>query len=424
MRSAFAALRVRNYRLFAVASLIPYIGIWAQRVSQDWLIVAMGGGPAALGIATGLQFLPLLLFSTVVGLVADRVPKRAMLYITQIVMGGSSCFLGALAMFGVVELWHVYTVAFVFGVGSAFDRPTRLSFINEVVDESLAPSGIGLNSASLNLSRAVGPAVAGLSIALLGSSVFDTGVVIALNGMTFLIGMVLLARINVSELYSSDRLLRARGQIREALRYVADDRPTLLILLVILIVGTFGLNYQLTIALIATQVYEVGAGELGILGAAMAVGSLGGSLNAVRSASVHSGRFVATALTFGVITAMAGLMPTFHSFMLFLLVCGFSAMTLTVRATTTIQMRTAPQMRGRVMSLYVLVLMGGTPIGAPLLGWVAARYGARWTLIGGGLLTLAGVGCSSVVVRFLARTRTTPRRSVGVEDGRTPEPDY
>lgn len=405
MRSAFAALGVRNYRLFAIASLIPYVGIWAQRVSQDWLIVAAGGGPGALGIATGLQFLPLLLFSTVVGLVADRLPKRALLYVTQIVMGGSACALGLLAFAGWVEIWHVYVAAFVFGVGSAFDRPTRLSFINEVVDESLAPSGIGLNSASLNLSRAVGPAVAGLSIAVMGSSVADTGLVIALNGATFFVGIVLLARMRADEIRPSDRLPKARGQIRESFGYVLGDRPTLLILLVILIVGTFGLNYQLTIALMATQVYGVGAAELGVLGTAMAMGSLCGSLAAVRSVGRHSDRFVTVSLAFGVVTMLAGLMPTYYAFMAFLPVCGFAAMSVTVRATTIIQMRTPSQMRGRVMSLYILVLMGGTPIGAPLLGWVASLHGARWTLVGGGLLTLAGVACSGLIVHLVTRAR-------------------
>jgi MFS family permease len=401
--STFASLHNRNYRLFATSSLVANVGIWMQRVSQDWLLLVLTDSPSALGIATGLQFLPMLLVSPFAGVVADRYSKRRVLVVTQAAMGLSSCFLGLLAVTGSVTAWHVYATALVFGIGTAFDRPTRQAYVNEVVDRDILVNAVGLNSASLNIGRAIGPAIAGLLIAWFGSGIADTGAVILLNGISFFIVIVSLLRMRTADMVAVPppaRTERALREMRDGLNYVKARPDLMLVLTVTFIFGTFGMNFQLTTALMSTQVYDKGAAGFGILGTILTIGSLTGSLTSARRSNVRMRTFILGAVALGGLEIVAGLMPTYLSFALILPLCGFASMTTHVAANTYVQMTSDAAVRGRVMALFLACLMGGTPIGAPVLGWVAAQWGARWTLIGGGAITAI---CTIIIAAAFAR---------------------
>ena len=397
MRSTFAALRVRNYRLFAGGSLVSNVGTWMQRVAQDWLVLTLTGSAGALGITTGLQFLPLVLLSPIAGVVADRYSKRKVLIVTQVALAVTAGVLGILAVTGLVTAWHVYVIAFVFGAAAAFDVPARQAFVNEMVGPDQLANAVGLNSASFNLGRVIGPAVAGLLIAWMGSGVTATGWVILLNAASYLAVIVSLTRMCAAELKPTEPVARASGQLRAGLHYVRSRPDLMLVMAVVFCAGTFGLNFQMTTALMATEVYGKGAGEYGILGSILAIGSLGGSLLAARRAQSRQRLVIGAALAFGVAVMIAGLMPTYLTFAVFLPLCGFSALTMITAANAFVQMSAAPQMRGRVMALYMAIFMGGTPVGAPALGWLAEHFGARWTLVGGGALTVLGTLVAAMV---------------------------
>lgn len=397
MSPTFRALRVRNYRLYALGGVVSNTGTWMQRVAQDWLVLQLHHGSAAdastaLGLTTGLQFLPILLFTPYAGLVADRMSKRRMLQLTQASMGASSVVLGVLALTGVVTTPMVFTIAFLFGIGSAFDAPARQSFVSEMVGPEDLSNAVGLNSASFNLARVLGPALSGLLIAALGSGVAATGVVILLNGISYLAVIGALQVMRPHELTPVARAPRGKGMIRDGVRYVRGRPDLMLILVAALFAGTFGMNFQMTSALMATQVFDKGPGEYGLLGTTLAVGSLTGALLGARREGRPRQRLVVLAgLAFGTVEIALGLMPSYLTFALVTPVLGLCLLTMLNAANTTVQLSVSPVMRGRVMALYMMVVMGGTPVGAPVVGWVGATFGARWTLIGGGGMTVLGV---------------------------------
>ncbi len=398
MSPTFRALHNHNYRLYATGGVVSNTGTWMQRVAQDWLVVLLAANDGiALGITTGLQFLPALLLSPYAGLIADRFPKQRLLQVTQIVMALTALLLGVLAVTGTVEVWHVYVLAFTFGVGSAFDAPARQSFVSEMVAPEDLSNAVGLNSASFNAARVAGPALAGLLIGAFGGGVSATGWVILLNGLSYTAVLFALRSMVVADLHVTPREDRHKGMIRDAVRYLRGRPDLMLILSVVFFAGTFGLNFQMTSALMATQVFHKGATEYGLLGSAMAVGSLTGALLAARRTRIRLRLVAGAALLFGVVEILAGLVPTYLTFMLIVPFLGLTALTMITAANTTMQLATEPRMRGRVMALYLMVFMGGTPIGSPFIGWIGEQFGARWTLIGGGGLTILGVLVSVAV---------------------------
>jgi MFS family permease len=391
----FAALANRNYRIYVSGSFVSNIGTWMQRVAQDWLVLELSGGSGlAVGITTGLQFLPMLLLSPYAGLVADRFDKRRVLKLTQAWLALSAAALGVLAVTGVAATWHVYLIAFAFGVGTAFDNPARQAFVSEVAGAEHLPNAIGLNSATFNAARIVGPALAGVVIAAFGS-----GWAILSNAVTYAAFVGALVLIDPARLNLSPPAVPAKRQIREGLAYVRRRSDLLLVLGTAFCVGTFGLNFQMTSALMAQQEFHKGAQEYGILGTFMAVGSLVGALLAAKRRSAPRGRFVVSmAVVFGLIEIAAGLMPSYVAYAAILPVLGLAALLTLTAANASVQMNVDPRLRGRVMALYMMVLMGGTPIGSPILGWVGQAFGARWTLIGGGALSVLGVLLCVVLV--------------------------
>ena len=403
MSPTFRALSNHNYRLYAAGGVVSNTGTWMQRVAQDWLVLQLtNNSGTALGITTGLQFLPILLLSPYAGLVADRLPKRRLLQVTQLMMAVPAAVLGVLAVTGVAQTWHVYVLALIFGIGTAFDAPARQSFVSEMVGPDDLTNAVGLNSASFNAARVVGPAVAGVLIAALGSGVMATGAVILLNALSYGAVVFSLQRMRAGELDTPEPAGHDKGMIRDGLRYVRSRPDLMLILAIVFFAGTFGLNFQMTSALMATEVYGKGASAYGLLGTTMAVGSLAGALLAARRGRPRHRLVILAAVGFGFAEIVAGLLPSYLFFAIWTPVLGLSALTMITAANATMQLSVSPIMRGRVMALYMMILMGGTPIGAPIVGWVGETFGARWTLIGGGGLTVLG---TLIAVLVFSRAR-------------------
>jgi len=411
----FRSLRNPNYRLYAAGSLVSNVGTWMQRVAQDWLVLQLtGNSGTAIGITTGLQFLPFLLLSPVAGLVADRIPKRRLLQLTNLGMALPALVLGLLALTGQAQIWHVYVLALLLGVSSAFDAPARQSFVSELVEPEDLTNAVGLNSANFNSARIVGPALAGVLIAALGGGVIATGWVILLNAVSYAAPISMLRSLDPRLLHSPDVVPRVPGAIRAGVGYVRRRPDLLLILAIVFFTGTFGLNFQITSALMATKVFDKGPTEYGLLGTFMAFGSLGGSLIAARRERVRHRLVVGAALAFAVVEIAAGLMPTYLTFALLTPLLGITALTMITSANAFMQLNTDAGMRGRVMALYMMIFIGGTPLGAPFMGWIAEAFGARWTLLLGGGITGLGVLAASAL--FLRARRVREDAAAGVPE--------
>jgi MFS family permease len=387
----FRSLGYFNYRLWFAGALVSNVGTWMQRVAQDWLVLTVltNESGVAVGITTSLQFLPFLLFSAWAGVIADRVDQRLLLLITQ---GGSAALglgLGVLVLSGNVELWHVYAFAAALGCVSAFDGPARQVFVARLVPTEGLTNAVGLNSTSFNVARLLGPAVAGFLIASVG-----LGWVFVINGITYVATIAALLLMRNGELVSLDRAVRGRGQIREGLRYVKRRADVVVIMVIVGSVSMFGLNFQLTSALMARTEFDRGPTEYGILGSVLAIGSVTGALMAAHRKRARVRLVIGAAFGFGVASAVSALMPTFHTYALACIAVGFFALTMLTSANAAIQTTTASALRGRVMALYMVVVLGGTPIGAPIVGWMGETYGARWAI---------GIGAiASITVSLLA----------------------
>ena len=383
----FRALRVPNFRRYAAANLVSLTGTWMQRIGQDWLVLQISDGSGvALGITSALQFGPSL-FSMVGGVLADRYAKRRLLMVTQTLMGLLALLLGVLVVTDVVALWHVFVLAGGLGLVAAVDVPIRQSFVPEMVGDGLVSNAVGLNSTIFNGARLVGPALAGALIATAGG---DTAPAFFINAGSFLVTLLALARMRADELHPSPPVARGRGQLREGLAYVRAHPDLRLAMAVAFVLGTFGFNFQVTIALMATQEYGLGAAALGLLSTAVAVGSLAGALLSARRSGRPTARFlVGSVLVFGALTVVAGLMPSYPAFAALLVPTGAAALVFSVASNTYVQLGVDPSMRGRVMALYFMCFLGGTPAGAPLVGWVGERFGPPSALVLGGVVVVA-----------------------------------
>ena len=414
----FRSLRVRNYRLFASGQVVSLSGTWAQRVAQDWLVLELSDNSGvALGITIGLQFLPMLLFGLYGGVLADRYDKRRLLIGAQVAMGVLALVLGVLDVTGIVQLWQVYVLAFLLGLASVVDTPVRQAFVIEMVGPDDLPNAVSLNSATFNLSRIIGPALAGLAINAVG-----TGPVFLANAASYVAVVCGLLAMRDSELFEARRVARAKGQLREGLRYVRARADLLVVILLVAVIGTFGLNFQLTLALVAKQTFDKGAGSYGLLSAMLALGSLIGALATARRDGPPQRRVLfGAALAFGLCEVLVGLAPTFPVMAVLLVPTGIAVLTFTTTANATIQLSTAPEMRGRVMALYVLVFLGGTPFGAPVIGALAEAFGPRSSLlIGGGVSAAAAVAAALYLRRVSAAPGADDRSpDAGAEQERT-----
>ena len=367
------------------------------RVGQDWLVLTQltDHSASALGLVTGLQFLPMLLLAPWSGMIVDRFAKRRIVVVTQSVLAVTALLLAVLVLTGTVTLWQVYTLAFVQGVTTALDVPARQTFVGEMVPPDLLSNAVALNSASFNAGRLVGPAVAGLLIAA-----FGTGIAMLLNGLSFLPVVASLLVLRGAELRPAP-VARGKGRIREGLAYVRGRPDLKLVMALIFVLGTFGMNFQITMALMATTVFDKGPGEFGLLGSIMAVGSLAGALYAARRERPRLRVLLLALAGFTVSTLLAALAPTYWTFAAALVPCGLTALTAMTTANALVQLSVDPSVRGRVMALYMAIFWGGTPLGAPFIGWLGDVAGPRWSI---GVGTLA-VGLALGVVAILVTRR-------------------
>ncbi|ACQ79136.1 major facilitator superfamily MFS_1 [Beutenbergia cavernae DSM 12333] len=397
MSPTFSSLRYYNYRLWFAAALVANIGTWMQRVAQDWVVLTdlSDNSGLAVGIVTALQFLPVLLVSPYAGVLADRLPRRQTLMATQGAMGLLAAGLGVLVLSGHAELWHVYVFALLLGVVTALDNPVRQTFVAEMVPPDGLPNAVGLNSASFNAARLVGPGVAGLLIAVVGS-----GWLFVINAVTFALTVFVLTRMRTAELTPMPLAKRGKGQIREGLRYVRRRSDILVIMAVVSVISAFGLNFQLTSAVMARNEFGMGAGEYGILGSILAIGSLTGALLAARRKQPRVRLVVGSALGFGIASGAMALMPTYWTYAISAIPVGFFTLTMITAANTAIQMSTDPIVRGRVMSLYLMVFLGATPIGSPIVGWIAEHWGPRWSIgVGSIAAIVVALGAAAYAMR-------------------------
>ncbi|MEV6158734.1 MFS transporter [Nonomuraea sp. NPDC052129] len=395
----FRSLKVRNYRMFAAGGAVSNVGGWLQRTAQDWLVLDLThGSAAALGTATALQFLPMLLFGLFGGVLADRYPKRPILIVAQSLMAVLALVIGVLTMTGSAQVWHVYVMAFTLGVISCVEVPTRQAFVVEMVGRRDLSNAIALNSSIFNLARVVGPAIAGVLIFLFGG----TGPLFLINAVTFAGVISSLIFMRKSELNLSVPVPRAKGQLREGLSYVLHREELLMPVLLIGFVSMFSQSFSMSIALMAREVFKAGASSFGLASSMFAVGALGGALLAARRARPSRRMLIAGAIGFGLFQIATGLAPVYPVYLLLLIPTGIALITINTAANASVQLATAPDMRGRVMGIYMLVFTGGAPVGAPLVGWLSELGGPRTGVMLSGLLVLVGTGVAVLLTRLIS----------------------
>ncbi|KAA6178378.1 MFS transporter [Pseudomonas veronii] len=399
----FRSLRSVNYRIWAAGALVSNIGTWMQRTAQDWLVLTQltPHSAAAVGIVMSLQFGPQLLLLPWTGFAADHYDQRKLLIVTQAVMGMLALTLGVFTITGFVELWHVYVFAFLSGCASAFDAPVRQIFVAELVGEKDLSNAIALNSTSFNMARLIGPAVAGLTIASVG-----TGWAFLLNGTSFFAVLASLFFLRVSGQPVKVRALRSKGSLTEGLRYVWARPDLKAILLMLFLIGTFGMNFPIFISTMAVSVFHADARAYGLLSSTLAIGTIAGALLAAGRERPQFKSLLTGAAVFGVGCTLAALAPNYWLFAVALVIIGVGAMTFSNTTNSLMQLSTDPAMRGRVIALRVGVALGGTPIGAPIVGWVADHLGPRWAL---GVGALSGGLAVGVAVYTLRRQLHRPK---------------
>ncbi|MFV2195633.1 MFS transporter [Nocardiopsis sp. LOL_012] len=394
----FRSLANRNYRLFALGQLVSNPGTWMQRIAQDWLVLQLSGGSGiALGMTTALQFLPMLLFGLVAGALVDRLDKRRLLILTQSAMGVLAVALGVLATIGAAQVWHVYLFALALGMVTVLDNPGRQAFVPEMVDRDHLSNAVALNSASFQLGRVTGPAVAGLLIGWIGS-----GPVFMLNGVSFACTIAALLLMHTGELDPTDRVPSGKGRVREGLRYISGRRDLVLLLVLSACVQFFGANTQNQIALMVNNVFETGAATFGAAAACLAFGAFVGALLAARRERPRLRMVLLGSLGFGIAQVVSGLMPGYLSFVCVLVPMGLCFMTYVTTLNATFQLSVEPTMRGRAMSMFMLVFMGVAPLGAPVVGILADLFGPQVSLMVGGTVTVLVV---VVISTLLFRTK-------------------
>jgi MFS family permease len=401
MRTTFRSLASFNYRLWAAGALVSNIGTWMQRTAQDWIVLTQltQHDATAVGIVMSLQFGPQFLLLPLTGYAADRLDRRRVLVLTQSAMGLLALGLGILTLVGAVHLWHVYLFAFLLGCTTAFDSPTRQSFVAELVGDAHLSNAVALNSTSFNAGRLIGPAVAGVLIALIGS-----GWVFVLNALSFAAVLAALAMLRPAEFHGRIARVSKRSGVADGMRHVWSRPDLRSVLLMFFLIGTFGMNFPIYISTMAVSVFHVGAGEFGLLTSSMAVGSVTGALLAAGREKPRMMLLTAASLAFGLALTIAAVMPSYRLFAVALFFVGLSTQTFTTTAHSAAQLWSDPLLRGRVIALVLAVSAGSTPLGAPLIGMVANTFGPRWSIVAG-----ASSGFVAAIVGVLALARQRRR---------------
>ncbi|WP_432502698.1 MFS transporter [Kineococcus arenarius] len=392
--ATFAALRVPNFRVYVGGQALASTGVWMQNIALDWLVLQLTGSPAAVGIAMALQFLPILLFGMHGGMIADRYPKRNILLVTQGCSAAVATTLAVLTLTGNVTVGAVYLLALAGGFVVALDNPTRQAFVGEVVPAQHLRNAVALNAATFQTSRLVGPAIASLLIGTVG-----TGWAFAANALCYLGPTVALGFfLKTSELVRTPPLPRQKGQLRSALRYVAERPHVAWTILLVGVFGTFGLNFPVVLTAMADETFDGDAGLYGLFNIVLAVGSIAGALVAGGRANARLRTILALAAAFGISQTAAAFAPNLGVFVAVLVVMGLTNLAFQAIANSSVQLWVDREYRGRVMGLYVLVFMGGTPLGGPLIGWVTEHVGVRAGMAACGLVPLSVAAAMAVVL--------------------------
>jgi len=400
-------MRTRNYRLFLYGQLISNSGTWMQSVGLGWLVLRLTGSGLAVGLITAMQFVPMLLISSWGGVIADRFDKRKTLVLTQSGMALCAAGLAAVTLTGVVQLWMLYVLTVLSGVFTAVDLPVRQAFVSEMVGKDDLPNAVSLNSAMFNTSRVIGPALGALVI-----KAFDVGPCFALNAASFAAVIAGLLMMRPAELYSSPRVARAKGQIREGFRYVWASIELRSTMLVMAVVGTLAFNFSVVLPVMARFTFHGDAGTYGSLTALMGAGAMVGAL-ATASRLMPTPKLLAgSCLMFGITMTMAAAAPTLLTERVMMVAVGAASITFMATANSTCQLTSSPEMRGRVMALYGLVFLGSTPIGGPVIGWISQTLGPRFGMGIGGVATMAAALIAGAVL--VRRDGALRRRRVGL----------
>ena len=406
-KKTFDSLKVRNFRIFALSNLIAMTAMWMQRIAQDWLVLELSGSVAAVGITVALQFAPMLVFGLVGGVIVDRYPKRTLLMICQSVAVLTSASLAVLVLTGTVEVWHIYLAALLLGFVTVVDNPARQSFTGEMVGPFHLRNAISVNSSTFQVGALIGPAISGALLVAVGA-----GWSFALNALACAFVVVSLARLRSSELFRTPSMPRERGQLRAGIRYVSS-KPAILYTIVIMgFLSVFGQNLPVILASYAKDVFDVGAAGYGLFNTLVAVGALIGALLSTRRRGFGLRGIVVAALLYALVQALSGLMPTEEAFAIALAVVGLTWLSFITAANSLVQLSSNAGVRGRVMALYVLVLLGGQSIGGPVMGFVVEHLGAPT-----GMLISGGVPFVAVIVIAVVLARKGLLRKTGAAQG-------
>jgi MFS family permease len=403
LRGTFRSLEGFNYRAWAIGTFVSNVGTWMQRTAIAWLVLTQltHGNASGVGIVLTLQFVPQVLLLPWTGFAADRLDRRRLLCATQAVMGALALGLGLLTVAGLVQLWHVYALAFLIGSASAFETPARVIFVSDMVVDADLPNAVALNYASFNAARMVGPAIAGLLIASVGS-----GWVILINGVSYVAVLCSLSVLRVGELHPKRRDPVRRGGLADGVRYLWNRSDLKALGLMHFSIGAFGLAFTLFISTMAVTAFHRGAGQYGLLLSTFAMGAIVGALIAARQVQPGVGTSVLSAFALGGGLALLAITPTYGTFCIALVLTGMAASTFTIGANSAMQLTTDRRIRGRVMAFVIAVSFGATAAGAPILGWVVDKFGPRWGLaVGASACFLAAM----IGVAHLAKARAAER---------------
>ncbi|HVJ97870.1 MAG TPA: MFS transporter [Acidimicrobiia bacterium] len=389
-RDTFASLHNRNYRLYFTGQIISVSGTWMQRLAQAWLVLSLTDNNGVwLGIETGLQFLPMLVFGAWGGVIADRWDKRKLLYCTQTAAGLLAFGLALLVWTDTATLPIVFAFSLALGFTNVFDMPARQTFVMEMVGREDLPNAVGLNSVVMNSSRVLGPAVGGVFIQVVGLAPC-----FFFNALSFVAVLIALRMMDGSKLQKQPVVPRAKGQLRDGLRYAWSDRMVRVPLLMMAVIGTLAFNFTVVIPLMATDVFGLDAGGFGALTAVMGLGAVLGALGAASRRGVSYKRLIGLSLAMGVAILAAAVAPTLPLEVVAIFFMGMSSFAFIATANTTMQLTSRPDMRGRVMALYGIAFLGSTPIGAPIVGWISAQWGPRMGFAVGGVVALLAAGAA------------------------------
>jgi MFS family permease len=395
-----SSLRQRNYRLFFFGQLVSIAGTWMQTVAQSFVVLDLTHSGTQLGLTTAARFLPMFVFGPLGGVFADRMDRRRVLYVTQALSGLLAGVFAVTVGTHSIRLWIVYLLALALGFVNVFDNPARQSFISEMVSTGDLPNAVTLNSVAANMARVFGAALGGVIAAAIGLALCFT-----FNALSFGAVLVSLAAMRSSELFPAERVSRQKKQVRQGLRYVRNTPELLIPLLMIAVVGTLAWEFQVSLPLMASEVFHGGAGSYGVMASVMGGGAVVGGLISAARARPRARALCLAAIGWGIAILAAAVAPSFALELAALVFVGYGSITFNSLAKTTLQLAAKPEMRGRVMALWALAWMGSTPIGGPIVGWTGQAIGARWALVIGGVATLA---CGVLALPALTRIDRRP----------------